>query len=256
MEYGLALYNLGYTDFKQKNYPSALNWFNRFLAEGTHPNRQVLADAYNRIGDCHFYARNFEGARQSYDKAGQADPTFRDYSLYQEAFVKGLQRDYAGKVQTLNVLITNYPQSQYLDDALYEQGRAYMDAELFNGEYYQQKVDVSDKSVLDPYIKGDTLTGNSTVGAYWNEEAGQLKYQIDGGCIIDQVLGQWMCEIAGVGEIIMVSPPSMGGKINPVILAASPSNLERKLACSILWIAWSNPFSRSYTTRPARRVPR
>ena len=129
MEYGLALYNLGYTDFKQKNYPSALNWFNRFLAEGTHPNRQVLADAYNRIGDCHFYARNFEGARQSYDKAGQADPTFRDYSLYQEAFVKGLQRDYAGKVQTLNVLITNYPQSQYLDDALYEQGRAFVQME-------------------------------------------------------------------------------------------------------------------------------
>ena len=85
---------------------------------------------------------------------------------------------------------------------LYAQGRAYTDAELFNGEYYQQKVDVSDKSVLDPYIEGDTLTGNSTVGAYWNEEAGQLKYQIDGGCIIDQVLGQWMCEIAGVGEIL------------------------------------------------------
>ncbi len=85
---------------------------------------------------------------------------------------------------------------------LYEQGRAYTDAELFNGEYYQQKIDVSDQSVLAPYIDGDTLTGSSTVGAYWNDEAKQLKYQIDGGCIIDQVLGQWMCEIAGVGEIL------------------------------------------------------
>ena len=129
LEYGLALYNLGYTDFKQKNYSGALNWFNRFLSDGSKNNRQVLADAYNRIGDCYFYARNFEGARRSYDKAGQVDPTFGDYSLYQEAFVKGLQRDYTGKVQTLNLLITNYPQSQYIDDALYEQGRSFVQLE-------------------------------------------------------------------------------------------------------------------------------
>ena len=63
-------------------------------------------------------------------------------------------------------------------------------------------------------------------------------------------------KIAGCREVVMVTPPNKEGKVNPVILAASPSNLERKLACSILWIARSNPFSRSYTTRPARRVPR
>jgi len=40
-----------------------------------------------------------------------------------------LQRDFIGKVQTLNLLITNYPQSQYLDDALYEQGRAFVQLE-------------------------------------------------------------------------------------------------------------------------------
>lgn len=141
-EYALALYNLGYTDFKQKNYGSALNWFNRFVAEGSNSNRQVLADAYNRIGDCYFYGRNFDGARRSYDKAGQVEPSFADYSLYQEGFVKGLQRDYTGKIQTLNLLITNYPQSQYMDDALYEQGRAFVQLENNAGaiERYQMLV--------------------------------------------------------------------------------------------------------------------
>jgi len=128
-EYALALYNLGYTDFKQKNYGSALNWFNRFVAGGANDNRQVLADAYNRMGDCNFYARKFDDARRSYDKAEQIDPSLGDYSLFQEGFVKGLQRDYAGKIQTLNQLITNYPQSQYIDDALYEQGRAFVQLE-------------------------------------------------------------------------------------------------------------------------------
>ena len=125
-EYGLALYNLGYTDFNQKNYQGALNWFGRFVNESVHDNKQVLADAYNRMGDCNFYARKFDDARRSYDKAEQVDPSLGDYSLYQEGFVKGLQRDYTGKIQSLNQLITNYPQSQYIDDALYEQGRAFV----------------------------------------------------------------------------------------------------------------------------------
>ena len=128
-EYALALYNLGYTDFKQKNYSSALNWFGRFVNEGANDNKQVLADAYNRMGDCNFYARKFDDARRSYDKAEQVDPSLGDYSLYQEGFVKGLQRDYNGKIQSLNQLITNYPQSQYIDDALYEQGRAFVQLE-------------------------------------------------------------------------------------------------------------------------------
>ncbi len=128
-EYGLALYNLGYTDFKQKKYTNALNWFNRFVTEANNNNRQVLADAYNRMGDCNFYVRNFDSARQSYQKAEQIDPALADYSLYQNGFVRGLQRDYTGKIQALNQLISNYPQSQYIDDALYEQGRAFVQLE-------------------------------------------------------------------------------------------------------------------------------
>ena len=125
-EYGLALYGLGYVGFQQKNYSQALGWFNRYVSEAGGGNRQVLADAYNRIGDCYFYERNFDAARQYYDKAGQVDASLGDYSLYQEGFVKGLQRDYTGKIQSLNRLITDYPQSQYIDDALYEQGRAFV----------------------------------------------------------------------------------------------------------------------------------
>ena len=141
-EYGLALYSLGYTDFKQKNYTNALSWFNRFVKESDVNNSQVKADAYNRIGDCYFYARNFEAARSNYDKAEQVDPALGDYSLFQEGFVKGLQRDYMGKIKALNQLISNYPQSQYIDDALYEQGRAFVQLEdnLSAIERYQMLV--------------------------------------------------------------------------------------------------------------------
>lgn len=125
-EYGLALYNMGYAYFKQKQYDKARTWFQQCVDGNRLENRAVLADAYNRIGDCYFYHRLFAEAENQYAQAVALDASLGDYSLFQEAFVKGLQRDYSGKIQTLNRLIADYPQSQYMDDALYEQGRAFV----------------------------------------------------------------------------------------------------------------------------------
>ncbi len=128
-EYGLALYNLGYTSFKRKNYENALEWFTRCAEQSAVLERSVIADTYNRMGDCNFYARRFDTARSLYAQASATDSALGDYSLFQEGFVKGLQRDYNGKIQTLNRLLTDYPSSQYIDDALYEQGRAFVQLE-------------------------------------------------------------------------------------------------------------------------------
>ena len=128
-EYGWALYNLGYTEFKQKHYTDAKQWFERYVALGSRNERTAQADAYNRIGDCSFEMRQFEAARGNYTQAVSIDPSLGDYSLYQEAFVRGLQRDYSGKIQLLNRLLKDYPQSQYIDNALYEQGRSFVQLE-------------------------------------------------------------------------------------------------------------------------------
>ena len=77
------------------------------------------------MGDCNFHSRRFEEAEALYAQALATDPGLGDYSLFQEAFVKGLQRE----VQTLNRLLTDYPASTYIDDALYEQGRAFVQQE-------------------------------------------------------------------------------------------------------------------------------
>lgn len=128
-EYGLALYNLGYTAFKQKQYGTAKTWFDRCIASGAVKDPAVKGDAYNRAGDCYFFARQFDQARQQYANAVSVNAQLGDYSLFQEAFVKGLQKDYLGKVATLNKLLSDYPASQYIDDALYEQGRAFVQQE-------------------------------------------------------------------------------------------------------------------------------
>jgi tetratricopeptide (TPR) repeat protein len=124
-EYGDALYNLGYTAFTQQRYAEARTWFGRYTQRTTNPAVQQ-ADALNRLGDCHFLSRSYAEARNCYALALRTDAAQGDYALYQNALVQGLQHDQTGKIETLNQLITQYKDSPYIDEALYEQGRAFV----------------------------------------------------------------------------------------------------------------------------------
>lgn len=75
--------------------------------------------------------------------------------------------------------------------ALYEAGKKWCDENLFNGRWYAQKVALTDKSVVDAFGADN----------YWNDESGEIKYQIGDGCIIDQCLAQWHANLCGIGEI-------------------------------------------------------
>lgn len=71
-------------------------------------------------------------------------------------------------------------------------GQRWVDANLFNGEYFHQHIDLTDKTLVDRFNVGSY---------YWNEEHGEIKYQIGEGCMIDQVLGQWHADLYGVGDV-------------------------------------------------------
>ena len=75
---------------------------------------------------------------------------------------------------------------------LFENGYNFTKENLFNGEYFIHKINITDKSVTDKFYASDT---------YWNDEKKQIKYQIANGSIIDQMLGQWHSYILGGGQI-------------------------------------------------------
>ena len=83
-------------------------------------------DAMNRIGDCYFNNRNFAKAQLFYSKSASASPASADYSLFQAAYVTGLQKNYESKITKLESLISQFPTSGYVDNALYEIGRAWL----------------------------------------------------------------------------------------------------------------------------------
>lgn len=75
--------------------------------------------------------------------------------------------------------------------ALYERGRAKMDAELFNGEFYVQQVN-PEAYKTSPYRLEESMGG---------QVPGKPKYQYGEGCLSDQLLGQWLACIANLGYL-------------------------------------------------------
>ncbi|CAN5774958.1 non-lysosomal glucosylceramidase [soil metagenome] len=87
---------------------------------------------------------------------------------------------------------------------LFDRGKAWTDENLFNGEYYGQKLDLGDHALLEAFDLGENETGIVAGGAaevYWNEEAREIKYQLGEGCGIDAVVAQWHANLCTLGEI-------------------------------------------------------
>ena len=97
--------------------------------------------------------------------------------------------------------------SDYLNEdstfycTLFEKGKKYMEKELWNGEYFIQKIQWKGLNADDP-----TKGLNATV--QYSSEAKELlekegpKYQYGNGCLSDGVLGAWIAYVCGLGHII------------------------------------------------------
>ncbi len=75
---------------------------------------------------------------------------------------------------------------------LFSSGSKWMDANLFNGEYYIQKIMVSDSAEIP---KGQIVG----MGAKNNSNP---DYQLGDGCLVDQLVGQYMAHVCGLGYLL------------------------------------------------------
>ncbi|MEM1508573.1 MAG: GH116 family glycosyl-hydrolase [Thermofilaceae archaeon] len=95
--------------------------------------------------------------------------------------------------------------AEHLDDGeaareyvqLLRKGKAWVENNLFNGEYFIQMVNLKDRGVLETYIKSDP----DVLKGYWDEEHSEVKYQLGEGCFISQVEAQFYANLFGLGEV-------------------------------------------------------
>jgi TolA-binding protein len=123
--YVQGYYSLGYALFRQRKYAESLSWFLKYLDNAKDPKSVMYIDALNRVGDAYYSVRNFAKANEFYAKA-MADQTKGDYALFQTAYMSGIQKNYNQKINQLEQLLIQFPNSEYGDDALYEIGRSYL----------------------------------------------------------------------------------------------------------------------------------
>ena len=122
-EFSDIYYNLGYSQFKLKQYPEAIASFKNFVGASSDEVRKK--DAYMRLGDSYFVSSQYWPAMENYNSAIALDGT-NDYAEFQKAISYGLVDRTATKVEGLLAFEKKYPNSVYRDDALYELGNTYV----------------------------------------------------------------------------------------------------------------------------------
>ncbi len=75
---------------------------------------------------------------------------------------------------------------------MFRSGSQWIDANLFNGEFYVQKVRGWPKNEIAPALR-------SSMGS---DDTEKPEYQVGGGCLVDQMVGQYLAEAAGLGRLL------------------------------------------------------
>ncbi|WP_423127576.1 tetratricopeptide repeat protein [Gaoshiqia sp. Z1-71] len=124
-EYQSVHYNHGYAYLKLANYEQSAASFRKYIDLNRNRPSEKLGDAYNRLGDCYYINRDYRNAVNSYEQAYAQRTYDPDYALYQKALSLGIQREQEQKISSLRSLLQTFPQSAFVDDALFELGRTY-----------------------------------------------------------------------------------------------------------------------------------
>jgi hypothetical protein len=107
---------------------------------------------------------------------------------------------------------------------LLARGRAFTEADLYNGEYFYQRVQWQGLRAGDP-------TSVKAYGARYSPEAVELlqqegpRYQYGEGCLSDGVLGAWMAAVCGLDEEILDR-----SKVESHLLAVFEHNFRANLS--------------------------
>jgi uncharacterized protein (DUF608 family) len=75
---------------------------------------------------------------------------------------------------------------------LFQSGRQWIDANLFNGEFYVQRIQGFSADKIAPSLR-------SKMGS---DDTEHPQYQVGEGCLVDQLVGQYLADVAGLGPLV------------------------------------------------------
>ena len=122
-----AQYGLAYAYFNTQVYDKAADNFQAYLDGLGSTKAQNGEDALLRLGDCQYVQKKFDQAAATFLQAVEEGNSGADYALFQLAVVYNYQNKNEAAQEKLSQLITSFPTSLYLEEALYERGQLYLE---------------------------------------------------------------------------------------------------------------------------------
>jgi uncharacterized protein (DUF608 family) len=140
---------------------------------------------------------------------------------------------YLGALRAATLMAKEVGDNIPLYEELYAKGSTLAETDLFNGEYFIQRIEWKSLRAKNP------LENKSMVGSYSPEaialfEKEGPKYQYGKGCLSDGVLGSWLALVCGVGQVLD------RGKVVNHLRAVHRYNLKKDLS------GYANPQRPSY----------
>ncbi|GAB2538780.1 GH116 family glycosyl-hydrolase [Spirosoma aerophilum] len=105
-----------------------------------------------------------------------------------------MQLWYLGALKAASAMATAMNDRSFAQtcDQIFQQGSTWTDANLFNGDYYEQQV-------ISP---AGHLIAKGTFSGFNKVEQNDPAYQLAKGCLVDQLVGQFMAHVCGLGYLV------------------------------------------------------
>ncbi|MBE7175459.1 MAG: hypothetical protein INR69_03600 [Mucilaginibacter polytrichastri] len=129
---------------------------------------------------------------------------------------------YLGALKAISAMGKHLRQDVSSYDTLYAKGKKHLETELYDGEYFIQKIQWTGLRAPDP-------TKSQSFWTKYTEEALEVlkkegpKYQYGKGCLSDGVMGGWLARMCGLGD------PIDSKKTHSHLLAVHKYNLKDDL---------------------------
>ncbi len=129
---------------------------------------------------------------------------------------------YLGALKAISKIGQYLEEDISLYNKLYSNGKKYMEKELFNGEYFIQKIQWTGLEAPNPVEAQSFHTGYSEEALKILEKEGP-KYQYGKGCLSDGILGGWIANMCGLED------PVDTEKTRKHLIAVHKYNLKKDL---------------------------
>ncbi|MCI1639968.1 MAG: tetratricopeptide repeat protein [Bacteroidales bacterium] len=124
IEGNLIPYDMAYCYFKEKDYDTAAEWYEKYLNTA---GPEYGADASLRRADCSFVKKDYKDAIDWYEKAVNDYGSSNDlYPYFRIGVSYGLEGNKEKKIEYLSRVMDSKPSEPYYDETIYELGRAYV----------------------------------------------------------------------------------------------------------------------------------